>query len=475
MIEISILIILILISLLLGILLIRANVFAKAFSLSFFIYNFIWCYFPIISTILLGKSIIFFFPYESFIKFSFLELVPVIIIQFFFLSRKKNFFVIDEAKTQLIEFKPFMEGVILFISFALIIYYWSIIGSQKSITYLTMNSVGSTRTSLFSDNVSGGFTIIRSLVFGYLYAILLSTEGKTLKVYKILALIIILYSSYQDFMLGSRVQLLVPLIILIYYAIIHKWSFKSKFLIVPLVVLFFFVGGALAVISANQRQFSNLSPQVIAEQYSNLYNSSSQSSIIASIFEQLLIKYDSISNGGVLVTYLGAGYAGFNPYIGSILSLVPRIIAPNKPVPGSIDGTYLGTPQRIVPNIFSLSASDVQNTGVSPVSVSVWQTGYLPGIFLFLVFNLLALMFLSSLLQFKSKIILGIAFSILNLPSAAYFLASPDYIILSYQRLIFLYLLVLVISKLFVTKPPQFNKRDYRLQRKRNVSMLEEH
>ena len=57
----------------------------------------------------------------------------------------------------------------------------------------------------------------------------------------------------------------------------------------------------------------------------------------------LFTKFNSVTNGVLLIDSYGVGNAGFAPYIGSALIFLPRVIFPGRPVAGSIDGTIYGT------------------------------------------------------------------------------------------------------------------------------------
>lgn len=60
----------------------------------------------------------------------------------------------------------------------------------------------------------------------------------------------------------------------------------------------------------------------------------------------ILDRADIVANTAVLHAYLHDynDYGYFTPYYGAILSFVPRIIFPDKPYPGSIDGSVAGIP-----------------------------------------------------------------------------------------------------------------------------------
>lgn len=445
------LIIIVIFSIILGIVILKQEKFSIVFSLSFFIFCCIWYYYPIIASIIRGRNIYPFISFNSFLNYCMLELLPLILIQAIVLLIKKPYFnKISKSTFQYMNLSFIAEIIVIILSIIIIFNFWVLVGFGDSITYLENNALLTTRSGSFTYKIIGSITLLKDLLFGYLYALILADNKKTKRVIKVAAIFIIMIDAYTNFTIGSRVQLLVPLVILIYYAAIKNWSLKYYLIVGTFLIISFIIGGSFAVIASEERTQTNLSFNELIDTFNNFRKKDVINSFYKPIFDELLIKYDSISSGGFLVNALGPGSAGFKPYYGSVFSLIPRFVFPEKPVPGSIDDTYWGTPQRLVPNLWHRKVA-AGNHGVSPVCISVWQSGYCFGVILFIVFNLLSLMFLNSLFRSSSKVSWGIAFSILNLPSVAYFLSSPDRIILVYQRVIFILLMIRLLS-IFISK-----------------------
>lgn len=265
MIEIIILILIMVISIILGIRIIINDNFPKPFSISFFIYNIIWCYFPIIATIFRGGSIYPFIQYKSFLDFSLLELIPIIIIQIIIIANNKTIIFINEFKLKIIDLGYIGEGFVLFLCLILTLYFWTIVGAKNTMNYYDINSVQTTQAGSFTDRIIGSVYLLKSLLFGYLYVMILVSGSKTPKIYKVLALFILILDAYMNFIVGSRINLLVPVIILIYYSVINHWPFKAYIPIAILIIIFFFIGGSFAIISGDLRVRKDLSPQRLME------------------------------------------------------------------------------------------------------------------------------------------------------------------------------------------------------------------
>lgn len=139
----------------------------------------------------------------------------------------------------------------------------------------------------------------------------------------------------------------------------------------------------------------------------------------------LMTKLDSFSKGRVLIERASAGSAGYRPYVGSALVFVPRLILPSRPVAGSTDGTYAGTPGRLVPRLQG-RISDALNAGVSPVHVAIWHFGYVFGVVSFVAATVAYLSLLNQLLTSDARFERVIAVYMLAIPTFAGILTSPD-------------------------------------------------
>jgi hypothetical protein len=135
-------------------------------------------------------------------------------------------------------------------------------------------------------------------------------------------------------------------------------------------------------------------------------------------------KLDSFTGGAILTREDGYGTAGFTPYIGSLLVIVPRAIIPSRPVAGTSDGTIDTYPSRLVPKTIGVK-SDVLNVGVSPLHITLWQFGYF-GVIVFVISNILYFRFLDSLLASRSFWLQTLGVYSVSLPTFATIFLSPD-------------------------------------------------
>lgn len=79
----------------------------------------------------------------------------------------------------------------------------------------------------------------------------------------------------------------------------------------------------------------------------------------------LNLKLNSIAYSTTLITRDGEGFAGYEPYVGSLFKYMPRAIWNAKPTPTSYNGTVAGTPSRRIPELLNLGNSEYANVGTS--------------------------------------------------------------------------------------------------------------
>lgn len=177
--------------------------------------------------------------------------------------------------------------------------------------------------------------------------------------------------------------------------------------------------------------------------------SSSISESIKLVPEQLNIKLNSFSYSEVLLKYDGAGFAGFNPYIGSIMKFVPRFVWSNKPTATSFNSDVNGIPARRIPYLQGVK-NDSYNVGVSAFAVSSWQMGYFT-VILAIIVNFLFLKYVSRCLNNKSLIIKSIGFMLIGFPQLVMIPTYGDNIIQNIELSIIL-IIILISFKVLVFK-----------------------
>src|SRR5208283_4062053 len=136
-----------------------------------------------------------------------------------------------------------------------------------------------------------------------------------------------------------------------------------------------------------------------------------------------------------------------NPYLGALLACVPRSLHPDKPVPGSRDGTYSGHPSRFIARRLGMSAEE-GNVGVSPASVAIWQLGY-ANLLLLILGNIVNLHILNTLFLSPSVIARGIALTVITPPAMLGLIATPDVHLMNLQRLALVLVVFDLITRIF--------------------------
>ena len=158
----------------------------------------------------------------------------------------------------------------------------------------------------------------------------------------------------------------------------------------------------------------------------------------------LFMKFDTFAGGVVLLRGSGVGVGGMNPFVGSALGIVPRVILPNKPVPGSVDGTYLGIPGRIAAHLQGMGLYNSM-IPVSSGAITIWQLGYY-GLPVLIVANAVLLAFLNSLLLSKSVWLHAVALFVIGLPAMVNIFSSADVVLMSIERALVVYALIALFS-----------------------------
>ncbi len=298
-------------------------------------------------------------------------------------------------------------------------------------SYVELNNIS------ISDGIaSQTHGMYTSLMFisaiGYSMCILILAElprEKNKRLYLwVLPIIVVGVVSLVSLCEGSRIHLLTPfLICFFYYGSHHRMSIRIALRSIILLLVAVVICGRVAYVVGvlrSEGQFG-LHDITTSDYYININD----------IANTLLVKFDTISMGALLVHYSGSGEAGLMPYIGAALAPIPRFILPSKPTPGSIDGSMLGTPAYLVPQLIGFRGG-TQNVGVSPVSIAVWQLGAI-GLGVFVLFNWLNLFIINTLLSTRFILIRTMGIYLLGLPSLV-LITSPDQILMAQIRVAFI-------------------------------------
>ena len=94
------------------------------------------------------------------------------------------------------------------------------------------------------------------------------------------------------------------------------------------------------------------------------------------ILNQIILKTNSVQYSCYLLLHDGVGNDGYQLYTSTFYALIPRVLYPQKPVPGSIDGTLNGIPARLNAIYHRDSYNDVENNGITSSLEALWALGW---------------------------------------------------------------------------------------------------
>jgi hypothetical protein len=261
----------------------------------------------------------------------------------------------------------------------------------------------------------------------------------------------IILGALQWTLFGQRMALLTPCIVLLYY--IHERAPSRALLAASYAAVGAFIGtvgivGALVI--GQLRGGDKLELTSAASQSKDIVSDRSRGGPLWAAFDQIQIKFDGVSMGAFLVEEFGSGTGGFRPYVGSLLALIPRFILLDKPIPGSADGTFRGTPPRLVAVSVGYDP-ETANVGVSPASVEVWHFGFL-GLLPLVLLNALHWRLVNSLLSTPSFVLRSLALYLIGIPALVGIYNSGDVLIMMDERALALFFLLAVLPY-FVFRP----------------------
>jgi hypothetical protein len=326
-------------------------------------------------------------------------------------------------------------------------------------TYLAANSA-----ELYGS--SNGFILLAKQL-SLSIAILISLYEPKGSYFLYAAFGLITLDAYFTSLGGNRIILLIPLILAVFRSLLQKDSASAispgiiaggqfypnpmfvhkspqskkagrfKIVVLLVTVIFFlwfvFIPVAQSIEQARLRGGNFNWGDVVSEAFSQ---ENDNKLAISTIFWKL----DSFTGGSILTREAGYGTAGFTPYIGSLLVMVPRALVPNRPVAGTSDGTIKTYPSRLVPKTIGVE-SDVLNVGVSPVHIALWQFGY-AGFLVFIIGNILYFRFLDKLLDSKDFLIQTLGVYAVSFPTFVTVFLSPDAALKNFVFVLFLALML---------------------------------
>ena len=228
------------------------------------------------------------------------------------------------------------------------------------------------------DSSSGLIVFISHFAIYALLALVLFYSNYLSKKSFLLSLIIVFAYYLSTIYSGARINLFAVIIVIIYYA----YKIRNKHLILLSVILGVIALGLLPTI-ASLRGDASFSLKD--------FNTSSSSDEILS---EIYTKTNSVNTSAILIQHDGIGGGGSQIYMSTALALVPRMMMPNKPHPGSKDGTLYGLPSRLAV-IYSTSGeyNGITNVGISSSIEMLWALGWFGLFFLILITSFLIIIF----------------------------------------------------------------------------------
>jgi hypothetical protein len=313
--------------------------------------------------------------------------------------------------------------------------------SYQSSDYLSSMSTNINDFGTRGFAVNGVSIFISQVILSFCFAIVVFGEKRNIvdKITWWVSILCIIYFAFNLVGIGARMYMMFPLLALFVRFMLQKRSALSRIVHTTIIALLAIVGLWMAVVIQNYRQVKNI-------EFDDFIESRNAVSF-NNVLEVLTEKFNSVDNGVILIEYYGFGFAPFRPFYGAILSPIPRIVYPDKPVPGSYNNDYTGTPTRMVAYLLGYG-EDSGTVGVSQSAITLWQLGW-PGFGIFVIFNVLNIMLVNGFLNAKSIFIKAIGIYVCSVPQIDGLYATIDAIILKQERAFMLVGLVYLLYVLF--------------------------
>jgi hypothetical protein len=284
--------------------------------------------------------------------------------------------------------------------------------------------------------------------FALLVVLLMHIEEKHSSVIIIASMTGIAFYSLIIFIGGMRLILILPLTAYFFRYFKNNQQGWSRLMLRASMGLAFVIIISPLLMMMNTLRSSNDSTNITVEAVADGYKSE-----FLSIVEEYMIKLNSFSPSVILVDNEGMGAAGINPYIGAALVFIPRTLMPDRPVAGSVDGTYAGHPSRLIPRSAGIQ-SDALTVGATPVYIAMWHFGWF-GIPLFIATELMYLLIINRLASssvFAHRII---SLYLLSIPTFHTVFTTPDTVLKSLIETASMLAFLKIISLLSQTKKPR--------------------
>ena len=246
--------------------------------------------------------------------------------------------------------------------------------------------------------------------------------------------ILLFYFIFPHILLGSRSALITPIIIFSFIAfetgkIRRFWTTA----LVSITLLIIFSAWFVDYRSSPGATYTN---RTIYERLEAIYESAVNRTFsrgTESIFSSL-DDFTYRTNTTLLAGYFVddanlKGFTGKQAYYNSIFFFVPRLVWPEKPVPGSIDGSLLTIPDRYI--VYLIGGNSINNeAGVGMGGVAYWHFGWIGVIFAGIIQGIALYVLIILTRRFPALIGFMLFWNAMRPPAFSFFFASPNLLIM---------------------------------------------
>jgi hypothetical protein len=327
---------------------------------------------------------------------------------------------------------PRLLGVLLAVGAAIItaVRLWQVREAGGDFASLVALNISRERETL------GGFTLVTALASAYLslaLATLTSGSGTPIGT-RVVAWLCVTVVSLQSVLIGLRAFLLLPFLGLFLLAGSAEPARRPRLWFAAWVagaVALLLVPAAALVLGVTRVRSDSAEGDAaeVLEAFAQL-GPNDQIRLFAAAAN---LKFDGFTTGATLLALDGAGGGGLRPLSSALLSPVPRLLLPSKPVPISADGEQSGLPfVRAAQRFGAVEAGMV--VPVSPAAVTVWELGWV-GLGVFVATNVLVLWLIEAWLRTGAILPGAFAFSLLSYPTFEFTLQAPSSLVRDLLRL----------------------------------------
>lgn len=430
----------------------RSRSISPVLSTSLLLFSSLWYIIPVILGIPFWEDLSSFVDYPTFIRSAVIETLTLLC-TLVVLLRLPRFQWRGITANPAAEFNPgpITAAVLIGAGIALDFYVEYAFGSVLGDSYLQRNAFFVTADGSAELGIIGSLNFVQILLTSFGYACLFRNwpVGLHNRMIAVLVSVWTGVSIVHSLRQGSRFGIVLPLVLVLISGRVARWPLSKLMRRVGILAGSTIVAASVLLVVVAQFRSTRVmasGAEIVSSSAEFLDGSRSSSDLGHALVREVATKLDSFSVGAFLLERMGPHYAGWQPYVGSLLSVVPRRLLSSKPVPGSVDGTYSGHPSRVMAAAMGMDSA-AGNVDVSAAAVTIWQLGYL-GLPLMVAANVLYLSFINALLLSESVLLNSVGVFAMSIPTFLTLFASPDVVILNAERLVTMFLVVSAICQL---------------------------